>query len=623
MKNKIILIIALLLVLPLAFTLVEATQNNPYISDLHFNIFQKSFLASLFPSLFSISQQGSGTYNIGDRIFIDFAMDKVPINSKVTALHFFVAKGSGGSFITPYIVDKSYLTNLNSYFANGIITNNNFWLAMDFLAPSQAGTYTAWIVEDYIPSGSTYTYTLREEVIFTVITPPNIPNCLNDVWGCLADSACINGQKTIQICDSITDYLCYPTIASCGSSGGYCGDGIINSGETCSSCPSDVKCASEQTCTSGVCVDGGQPQTCTNGQYKCDTENSVSQCSSGTWGSPFNCLSGQICTVGTISNTNPCHATSLCNNNGSCDSGETITNCPNDCVVSSTKCEGIGRTCRAGGIGWACFSNEIARPELTGCINIIETCCELQDKLICAGTTNQGTCRNACLDTERQVAKLDCGLGATCCSPLSVQNVNGTDVIQASQPSLTWTEWNTASSAMRIKTVCSVDENCEPYEDLSGNNILYVVKCQQTQQVVTQLAEDYKIVCDSSWIKQVGLGLTWLGGSGCLGAISLTAFCAAATGGLCTISAPITIGICSATASIGFATITGCAVFKQQDISKGACIAIPQGSQGGFCFQSATNWFGKLTGSQDCQTNTIVLCVIILIGIILIGKLMR
>ena len=285
-----------------------------------------------------------------------------------------------------------------------------------------------------------------------------------------------------------------------------------------------------------------------------------------------------------------------------------------ECIGDNTQtCTGEGRTCKI-----KCSENEINIGKLT-CL--LSTCCELKNSLSCS--TNNGICRSSqiCLDDESSIGKLDCFLGSQCCIKKEEQDINGTKIVQALQPSLTWDEWKEASPAMRIKTVCSVDENCQPYEDLTGLGKNYTVSCKQTSQIVTQLDSDYKAVCDSSWLKKIGLGLSWVGASGCIGAISLTAFCAVATGGICTIAAPVTIGICSATATVSFATLTGCSIFHEEGLSKGACIALPKQEGGGFCLSFAHEWLNPYTKTDNCQTNTIIFLAIILIGIIILIRI--
>ena len=162
----------------------------------------------------------------------------------------------------------------------------------------------------------------------------------------------------------------------------------------------------------------------------------------------------------------------------------------------------------------------------------------------------------------------------------------------ATQTSLTYQDWKDASSATRLKTVCSVKENCLPYEDLTGNNKEFNVQCKATGEITTILAEDSKKLCDKSGIIKIGKEASIISGATCAASVIATAV----TGGTL---APITVWVCSGSIAIGANTLFGCSMFSQDasEISKGACIAIPK-SSGNFLTDTLTTipGIGDITG---------------------------
>ncbi len=104
-----------------------------------------------------------------------------------------------------------------------------------------------------------------------------------------------------------------------------CGNGIVNTGETCSSCPADVTCGSGEVCQSGECV-----PLCGNGvvdsSENCNTCPADSPCSEGELCDPSGiCVLPEICGNGIIEG------------NEVCDDGNTVSNdlCSATCSISN------------------------------------------------------------------------------------------------------------------------------------------------------------------------------------------------------------------------------------------------------------------------------------------------
>lgn len=101
--------------------------------------------------------------------------------------------------------------------------------------------------------------------------------CMLGAGNCYGDNTCIN-----QECESITKYRC--------------GNGKVDSGETCSSCPIDIKCPSETVCKQNSCVapcvgvDCEDNNDCTDD--RCNPSNS--QCEHTIKQSCI-CIPGQTC----------------------------------------------------------------------------------------------------------------------------------------------------------------------------------------------------------------------------------------------------------------------------------------------------------------------------------------
>jgi hypothetical protein len=81
---------------------------------------------------------------------------------------------------------------------------------------------------------------------------------------------CNDGNPTInpgtqEICGNTVDENCDGIADACGP---WCGNGIVDSGETCSNCPQDVICSDTELCCSSACV---EPQCFTDAD--CDDNN--------------------------------------------------------------------------------------------------------------------------------------------------------------------------------------------------------------------------------------------------------------------------------------------------------------------------------------------------------------
>ncbi len=157
---------------------------------------------------------------------------------------------------------------------------------------------------------------------------------------CKIESTCGDGVITgSEVCDTngnvgcTSGQTCNSTCSACTA--GLCGNGQVNGGETCISCPADVQCTTgTQCCGDGTCRTSCSGVTCGNGQI--DTGENCLTCPSDAGCSP-----GLCCNAGTCSTQ--CGGVT-CDNDGTCDPGE---NCScNDCGGEQDGCQ-TGFVCDA------------------------------------------------------------------------------------------------------------------------------------------------------------------------------------------------------------------------------------------------------------------------------------
>jgi len=204
-----------------------------------------------------------------------------------------------------------------------------------------------------------------------------------------------------------------------------------------------------------------------------------------------------------------------------------------------------------------------------------------------------------------------CGIGNCQADPdCAVIVPNETIIEDPKQHALPWDEWKDASPGMKLKTVCSTNDNCADYKSLTNKN--YTVSCEQTQNIITELELASDDACKTSLWKKITTSTSLVTGLGCGTTITLMVLCSVPSGGLCTAAlAPLSLVTCGASASTAVATLTGCAIWAQPDLSKGACIAIPtEGESEGFCFDFANDMLKGITKQSNCTTNSVIFIII-------------
>jgi hypothetical protein len=167
--------------------------------------------------------------------------------------------------------------------------------------------YTLKLIDDYITTDFTDKYTLYYGYC------PNVPcssnqECVNNQCQELCGNGEIDSGETCSSCSQ--DVICQSNEkCNAGVCEVYCGNNEKNVGETCSSCPLDVICKSNEQCSNGVCQG-----FC--GNKKKDSGETCSSCPQDAY-----CKDTEHCVLGVCEG--------YCGNNV-IDSGEWCTNCPQD-----------------------------------------------------------------------------------------------------------------------------------------------------------------------------------------------------------------------------------------------------------------------------------------------------
>jgi hypothetical protein len=143
-------------------------------------------------------------------------------------------------------------------------------------------------------------------------------NRCNDPTPYCGDGICDSGE-TCSNCPQDCG-ICPPT--------NYCGDGICDSGETCSNCPQDCGlCPLTDYCGDGICGSGETCSNCPQDCGSCPTPPPENYCGDGI------CGSGETCS----SCPQDCGTCHICGD-GVCSGTETCLNCEQDCGICITPC---------------------------------------------------------------------------------------------------------------------------------------------------------------------------------------------------------------------------------------------------------------------------------------------
>lgn len=272
--------------------------------------------------------------------------------------------------------DKRYF---NFSFASYLLAKNpNAWAFFNF----QEKYYPEYDINigrplgDYYKINALYVRDFENGKVLVNPTPQiftyNLPQQYKTFDGTVVDSLQFNGQY---------GYVLLNT--------SQCGNGIIESGETCSSCPQDVSCGIGTCCNDACTV-----PLCT----------SNAQCNDNNASTSDSCINPGTCTASCTFTAIQANNTAVCGN-GILENGETCITCaadfpPTQCISCGNGIIETGENCFICPTDVICGANEICSDGIcTSNLTIVQTTCDLdcndynpctQDS--CSGSEGRYTC---------------------------------------------------------------------------------------------------------------------------------------------------------------------------------------------------------------------------------------
>lgn len=267
----------------------------------------------------------------------------------------------------------------------------------------------------------------------------------------------------------------------------------------------------------------------------------------------------------------------------------TEADCGQDCINTETWCNGAcklpsecisdllpnGERCNADS---ECSSDYCYDP------GIFEFArCTARENGLCSD--NGGTCRGSCNSDEAAIPGICAGTDIICCKSEETAPDSWVGV------PMTLSAYDAAMSDAILDSVCTLPGQCskdinsiiaEEYEDVQANN--WTITCVKSNTIKANNFEAFKEFA----LQQTGTSWDALcGGSSLVGLVG---------------------NIMS-----WFSGIDTCAQIEA-NTPAGTCRASIKATNEGFCWPAANIWLSPYTKINDCQTNTIILIVVVLLG---------